>query len=251
VRIPGARDANGVVVEEVKEVLRQVHAYANHASVGVITPFRAQANAIEAAVLSELSPAELTNMDLRIGTVHGFQGNERDVMIVSTGVGEDDEGSWRFVEDKALLAVMLTRAREHMVIIASGNPPERGLLAGYLQQADQPPGPPAPATKRSSSWLLRLADGLQAAGVDVFVHYPSGRHVADLVLDDEQRDVAVEAEIHPKGVDSHIRRRLEMMQRGWKFEEAFTSAWLGREAELVVDLAQRLSPPDLREPRDL
>ena len=88
--------------------------------------------------------------------------------------------------------------------------------------------------------MLRLADGLRAAGVDVLPHYPSGRHVADLALDDEATDVAVEAEIHPKGVESHIRRRLEMMERGWKFEEAFASAWGGHEAELVIDLAQRL-----------
>lgn len=243
VRVPGTRDRKGVVFSEVHEVVSLLRKHKTGRSVGIVTPFRAQADAIEEAVLTGIRDADIASMDLRIGTVHGFQGNERDLVIVSLGVGEADPAAWHFVEDLSLLAVMLTRARTKMIVVVSGEPPERGLLAEFLAQADTPPGVPKPAGPPPSTWVTHLVDGLTAAGIDVLPRYPSGRHVADLVVDDSTRDVAIEAEIHPTGVESHIRRRLEMMGRGWRFEEAFRSQWLGREAELVVDLAQRLKAP--------
>lgn len=244
VRVKGGRDATGIVQSELAQVIKLLANNTKAPSVGVVTPFRAQADAIEEAVLDRFSHAEIMAMDLRVGTVHGFQGNERDLVIVSVGVGDSDTSPWRFVEDIALLAVMLTRARRKLIVVLAGEPPKHGLFADFLAQADAPPGPPAPGGAPASAWVNHLIEGLADSGIAMLPRYPSGRHVADIVVDDDTRDVAVEAEIHPNGVESHIRRRLEMMSRGWRFEEAFRSQWLGREAELVVDLAQRLKRSD-------
>ena len=44
-------------------------------------------------------------MNLRVGAVHAFQVNERDVVIASIGIGTDDgPGTWRFVNDSHLFA---------------------------------------------------------------------------------------------------------------------------------------------------
>ena len=53
-------------------------------SVGVVTPFRAQANAITEAVNrdNKLAPA-LVQRGFLADTVHKFQGDERDVMVFS------------------------------------------------------------------------------------------------------------------------------------------------------------------------
>ncbi|MEY2398858.1 MAG: hypothetical protein QOJ00_2032 [Actinomycetota bacterium] len=245
VRCSGVRDRDKVVHEEIEVVLREVrNARARDAtSVGIVTPFRSQADALERQILATYSSEQLEAMDMRIGTVHGFQGNERDLMIVSLGVGEGANAPWAFVEDLSLAAVLLTRARERLVVVYAGDPPARGLIADFLAQADAPPGPPPP-NGPSSNWVMSLEDGVTTAGIRVRRAYPTGRHTADLVVDDN-RDIAIEADIHPDGVESHIRRRLEMMDRGWTFEEAYRSKWSGREAELVVDLVGRLrsSPP--------
>ena len=83
-------------------------------SVGVVTPFRAQADALEAAVLADFTVEEMERANLRVGTVHGFQGSERDIVIVSLGVAAEDSRARGFLQDPAVFNVMLTRARHRM-----------------------------------------------------------------------------------------------------------------------------------------
>ena len=89
VRLAGTRDRTGVVEAEVTAALAELRSLlaAGVTSVGLMTPFRAQADALERAVLERFTVHELAALDLRVGTVHGFQGNERDVVIVSLAIG--------------------------------------------------------------------------------------------------------------------------------------------------------------------
>jgi superfamily I DNA and/or RNA helicase len=89
VRTPGERDEAGVVRAEVDGAVAELRRLLREGarSVGVVTPFRAQADALETAALAAFSADELEALDLRVGTVHAFQGNERDVVIVSLGLG--------------------------------------------------------------------------------------------------------------------------------------------------------------------
>jgi hypothetical protein len=234
----GKRTRDGVVKSEVDAVLSEIRrCAAAGVSIGVLSPFRAQANALEDAIRAAHSADELEAMDLRVGTVHGFQGIERDVVIASLGVG--DGASWAFVEDEALAAVLFTLARRRFVLVYSGDPPPGGLIAAYLAQADAPPGPPTPSHP-PSSWARAIADGAQLAGLPLLASYPAGRHTVDLVVADTSRDVAIETDIHPHGVASHIRRRLELIERGWVVKEAYRSRWENDRAQLVVDLVNDL-----------
>lgn len=134
-------------------------------SVGVVTPFRAQADALEEAALESFGVDELEALDLRIGTVHAFQGIERDVVIASLGLGPDDgAASWRFVEDPHLLAVFVTRARDRLIFLVSADPPAGGLVRAYLDQADRPPRPPQPAGP-VTAWAGAVAEELETAGI--------------------------------------------------------------------------------------
>ena len=163
-----------------------------------MTPFRAQADALEHAVLERFTVHELAALDLRVGTVHGFQGNERDVVIVSLAIGPDqDSASWRFVEDPHLFAVLATRARKQMTLLLSSDPPPGGLVADYLEQADDPPGPPSSAAP-ATAWATDIADDLTSAGVPVIASYPTGRHIVDLCVPVHGQDIAVECGVHPR-----------------------------------------------------
>ncbi len=245
VRLDGRRDRAKVVREEVAEVVRELRRLrrAGAASVGVITPFRAQADALEEAVLDAFTADDLEALGLRVGTVHAFQGNERDVVIASLGLGPDDgPASWRFVEDPHLYTVFVTRARRRMVLLVSADPPAGGLMADYLAQADAPPGRPAPV-EDVGAWAGAVAEGLCSAGVPVTTAYPTGRHVLDVCLEDRSRDVAVECRVHPDGPDRHIERHLALRSAGWTLLEAYRSKWGERPAELTLDLLRRLDAP--------
>jgi hypothetical protein len=254
VRVAGQRDKAGVVQAEIAAAMQQARALlpsggvAGHRpdgrfhlpTVGMVTPFRAQADALEEAVLAAFTADELEALDLRIGTAHSFQGNERDVVIISMGLGpEEGATSWRFVEDRHLFAVLMTRARRRVVVLVSADPPSGGLVASYLAQADAPPGRPHPVAA-VGAWAESIAGDLAAGGAEVVTAYPWGCHVVDIVAGDATRAVGIECQVHPDGPDAHIDRHLSLRRHGWELHEAFESQWADRRGELVVDLLGRL-----------
>ncbi len=202
---------------------------------------RAQADAMEEAVLASFSADDIEELDLRVGTVHAFQGNERDIVLASVGVGpEDGVRSWRFVEDSHLFTVFVTRARKRLVVLLSAVPPPGGLLAEYLAQADLPPGRPKPAA-HVDEWPAGIAAGLESAGVSALPGYPTGRHVVDICVGDAQRHFAIECCVHAEGPTAHIDRHLSLCRLGWSFQEAYQSRWGSRRGELIVEIHRRLA----------
>ena len=247
VRAQGERDGAGVVRSEVDEVVARLRAMARRGvrGVGVVTPVRAQADALEAAVLEGFSVDELEALDLRVGTVHAFQGNERDTVLVSMGIGRGDgPATWRFAEDPHLFAVLATRARRHLVLLLSADPPPGGLIADYLEQVDAPPGRSAPAGA-PGPWVASVQQWLASAGVPALPHYPAGRHVVDVCAGDERRFVGLECTVHPHGPAAHVERHLALRRAGWELVDAYPSRWRDRQGELVLELTERLAggPP--------
>jgi hypothetical protein len=239
-RVDG-QEVEGVVPAEVAATMRHVRALHRQGagSVGIMTPFRAQADALEAAVLAAFTADDLRAMDLRVSTVHGFQGNERDVVVLSLGVGEDGARRWPFVDDPHLFAVLATRARKRMIVVHSADPPPGGLCADYLALDDVLPAEPAPV-RPPSAWTATVAAALADSGVAVRPSYPTGRHVLDLVLDDPHRAVAIECEVHPDGPDAHLERRLALERAGWDVVDAFRSRWEDRPGAMVLHLLDLL-----------
>jgi hypothetical protein len=245
VRVEGGRDDKGVVAAEVERVVAEVRDLhrAGETSVGVVTPFRAQADAIEEAVLAVFSADEVEALRLRVGTAHAFQGNERDVVVASLGLGPGAAAaSWRFAQDPHLLAVFLTRARRRLTLLVSADPPAGGLMADYLAQVDAPPSRPRPAGELGP-WARSVADGLRLAGLSVATAYPTGRHVLDVCVALDQRDVAVECEVHPDGPDAHVERHLALRRAGWEVVEAHRPPPGTPPTDPVVDLARTLTSP--------
>lgn len=96
--------------------------YANSESVGIITPYRDQANEVNKALGQDIA-----------STVHKYQGRECDTIIMSTVDNEPTE----FSDDANLLNVAISRAKMHLCIVTNGNemPQESNLaqLIAYMQ----------------------------------------------------------------------------------------------------------------------
>jgi hypothetical protein len=239
-RTDGTREKGGIVQAEIDAVLHSMRAMRHLArSVGVVTPFRAQADALEAAILASFGADELVRMGVRVGTVHSFQGNERDRVVCSVGLVDGDAAGWAFVGDPHLLAVMLTRARTSMTVVSSCNPDPDSLLGQYFATADSPPGPPPPAA-RLSAWATGIADDLELAGVTFSSAYPTGRHVVDIATVAEHRPLGILCDLHPEGIDAHIDRLVDLQRAGWQTLDALASSWDDRRGEMVADLARYL-----------
>ena len=87
------------------------------ASIGIITPYRAQI----ALITDYLSKADLLTEDLSIDTVERYQGSSRDVILISLCTNTDSQlASMTSLMDDGTdrkLNVALTRARHHMVVV--------------------------------------------------------------------------------------------------------------------------------------
>lgn len=92
---------------------------------GVITPYAAQAN-----LLRELLPEAV-----EVDTVDGFQGREKEAILISC-VRSNDQGQIGFLSDVRRMNVALTRARRKLVVVGdsatlSGHPFYRDLLEWF------------------------------------------------------------------------------------------------------------------------
>lgn len=85
--------------------------------VGVISPYRAQVQYLR-RLIKRLSFFRPFRKNISVDSVDGFQGQERDVIVISM-VRSNDEGNIGFLRDLRRMNVAMTRARMKLIIIGS------------------------------------------------------------------------------------------------------------------------------------
>ncbi len=113
-------DYKNTAPAEVQEIIRYA-ALNGEKSIGVITPFVNQRNRIE----EELQRAKITNVTC--GTVHAFQGDEKDVVLFSTAITDQTQaGSYEWLKNnKELINVATSRARDQLIVLSNRKNLER------------------------------------------------------------------------------------------------------------------------------
>jgi len=107
------------VVLEIERLIQQGY----QGTIGVVSPFRAQANRIRDIISQNPQlAAPLARADFLVDVVHSFQGDERDVIIFSPVISRNTpRGALWFVDSSAhkkrLFNVSITRARAALVVV--------------------------------------------------------------------------------------------------------------------------------------
>lgn len=102
-------------------------------SVGIISFTTDQRNELRARAENEISPRDRMNLQLFIGTPEEFQGNERDVVLITFALGEGMKSyAKRFYEDPHRLNVATSRARKYTYAIIGRCPARATLLRRYF-----------------------------------------------------------------------------------------------------------------------
>ena len=240
VNVTGARNDDGWIEAEVAAAGDEVRSIldAGGRSVGVLCPFRSQADALEAMLLERFTDHELETGDLRVGTVHAFQGSERDMIVATLGLGAADvTRSLSFVENPHLFNVMVTRARKEMVVVTSlpADVVPPGLLTDYLRWSEQAPRPSRSADP-ASGWIADLAASMAAYQVPVVAGYPVAGYEVDLAVGDDARALGVECAVFRDDPDAHIERHQALARASWHLRDAYRSRWLANQHGAVADL---------------
>jgi ATP-dependent RNA/DNA helicase IGHMBP2 len=114
----------------VREVRRLLSRGVAPADVGLITPYDAQARLLRDALQPELQAG------LEVGTVDGFQGREKEAIVVDL-VRSNDQGAVGFLADVRRMNVALTRARRFLLVVGdSGTLGQHGYYAEFMQEVN-------------------------------------------------------------------------------------------------------------------
>ena len=201
-------------------------------SVGVVTPYGAQAKMIES-----LLSARIENEDLKaikIATAHRFQGDERDIMYFSPVVDDSmSEPQVRFASDHHLINVALTRARRRLVIVGSleaclKHPTALQDLGNYAAQLE--------AGGFDSPLELDLHGALLKQGIAAKPGIIVGHHRLDLAIEHDGVHLNVEcdgAAFHADREKDAARDRV-LEAEGWKVLR-FSGRHLSRDMPSCVE----------------
>jgi very-short-patch-repair endonuclease len=202
-------------------------------TVGVVTPFRQQANRLKDRIFEGNIPFDkLTSAKVVVDTAHGFQGDERDVMIFSLCAGPDmPRGSLHFISESGnLFNVAVSRARAVLHVIGNR---EWALGSGvnHITRLAQPPkksgsatvdGPWAP---HESPWEEILYKALLEEGIEAIPQYPVVGRRLDMALVDPilglKIDIEVDSDRFHRNPDGSRKqddtwRDIYLMSMGWK-----------------------------------
>lgn len=211
-------------------------------TVGVVSPFRAQANLIRQLVSQDPQLEQrLIKADFLVDTVHKFQGDERDVMVFSPVVSSGiSPGAIGFLRNNAnLFNVAITRARALLLVVGDRHAASQSDIeylrgfAAYVELLEHPSfeppsddlGPQYPVVanpERVSDWERILYVALYKAGIRTLPQYHVEKYVLDLaVVDGDRRlDIEVDGERYHRNWTGELchrdqLRNYRMFELGW------------------------------------
>ena len=155
-------------------------------TVGVVTPFRAQANMIMERVTQRVPSEVLNRAQFIVDTAHGFQGDERDIVLFSPCVSRDlPSGAHNFLKNTDnLFNVAITRARSLLHVVGSRDAcskseiPHIEQFASYCTEVERSGSSPYETILASDDHVgpgeRPLYDALVARGLNPIPQHPVG-----------------------------------------------------------------------------
>ena len=237
---------NPLEVDAVVKTLRRLVVEQGYSgSVGVVSPFRAQANLIRQQVAKDTELQQrLINTDFLVDTVHKFQGDERDVMVFSPVLSDGiSQGAIGFLRNNGnLFNVAITRARAMLLVVGdqhSASNSEVGYLrefSAYVTKLEQERRahreqqlddlgseyPVVSNPERVSDWEQILYTALYSAGIRTLPQHKVEKYTLDLAVFDGTRklDIEVDGERYHRNWTGELCRRDQirnhrMFELGW------------------------------------
>lgn len=235
-------------------------------SIGVVTPFRAQARRIRELVSrDDVLATVLAAREFLSDTAHKFQGDERDLIIfspvVSAGVPDGALGFLR--RGGHLFNVAITRGRASVVtvgdksacaqcdvtyledFVAYCDDWEASVEAEERSPTISPSYPLVGRPELVSDWERVFYDRLVRAGVASVPQYDIDQYILDFAIfsDDGRRlDVEIDGErYHRNWIGEHVRRDqlrdMRLMEMGWDVRR-FWVYQIRDEPERCIDAVQ-------------
>lgn len=219
-------------------------------SIGVIAPFRSQVLALQEAANTAFPPDLQKRAELRVATVDGFQGQEKDLILFSPTVfsGSPMTGITFLQRDWRRLNVAISRARAVAHVFGDLGYARSGKISSLATLAARATEPRhrSGETVFDSEWERIVYHALRARGLDPqpqhdiagrrldFALFGAGGTKLDLEVDGRQFHQDMDG--HRK-VDDHWRDH-QLRTLGWKVRRFWVDE-LKLDMERCIDIIER------------
>lgn len=245
-RPPRGSATNEMEAKAICEKLIQYASVDYKGGIGVISPFREQANLIQKMMEANKDAFDKLRQrnGLEINTVHQFQGDEKDIILFSQTVANGaTTGQLSFLRETGnLFNVAITRAKALLIAVgdkeycSSCDIPFLQHFAKYVEEKTmeykvasidydiETDGqyPKVPNMDQVSDWEILFYRELYRRGIRTYPQYPVDKYKLDLAIisGNEKLDIEVDGEAYHKTWDGELcyrdqLRNQRLFELGW------------------------------------
>lgn len=249
-------------IDKVVAILRDIESNKSYKNknIGIIVlqNSNAQIKALNTAIWQNFSSDFIKERRIKIGNSYEFQGDERDVIILSMVISKKQEnGETRIVkalttkEFERSFNVATSRAKEQVILVYSIHPNElskdclRYKLITYYNTFNKNENTNRDI-KLNTDFEKEIYKELRNSNIDVTSHFKIGKYEIDFVVDDENgKKIAIECD----GDDFKSKEEYEadiieqdvLTRCGWKFIRLRASQFYANKEKTVSELINRIN----------
>jgi very-short-patch-repair endonuclease len=249
--VPQNGNVNPAEVSAIVRHLRALLMEQNYqGSIGIISPFRAQVLTLDEAVRAAIPETMRNAVDLKVATVDGFQGQERDLILFSPCVGprSPQSGLTFFQRDSRRLNVAISRARAVAMIFGDLAFARSGSSKALQRLAAKATEPKARVGEGvfDSDWERRVFHALRKRGLKPFPQHEIAGRRLDFALFGEngmKLDLEVDGRRWHQTADgrrktSDLWRDQQLKSMGWRVRRFWVDE-LSNDMEGCIDIIER------------
>ncbi|MCR5265570.1 MAG: AAA family ATPase [Cyanobacteria bacterium RUI128] len=188
----------------------------NPVTIGIISPFRAQVEQIQISLGKVISDYMIEKHQIVVGTAHSFQGDERDIILISWAFANNSfPQSLTFLQKPNLFNVAITRAKNKMINFVSKDYTDlpEGLFRSYLGYIKEYEAKYQKIVNKEidentykNSFEREVAETLRTLGYDVQAGVDLGGVNADLVVNNK---FVIECD----GFEDNVKMKIKNMKK--------------------------------------
>lgn len=209
-------------------------------TIGIISPFRGQVELIKKALTQVLTDKTVRKHQIEVGTAHTFQGDEKDIILLSFALAPNSHfQSLTFLQKPNLFNVAITRAKKKLISFISKRIEDvpKGMLKRYLEYVR---GYEELAKNENVEKLeiddniynnqleQEVAEECRKEGLEVITGFESAGFNIDLVISDGETKIAVECDGMHDEVSKPVKQiwKQSVLERcGWKVMRITAREW--------------------------
>lgn len=188
----------------------------NPVTIGIISPFRAQVEQLQISLGKVISDYMIEKHKIIVGTAHSFQGDERDIILISWAFANNSfPQSLTFLQKPNLFNVAITRAKNKMINFVSKDYTDlpEGLFRSYLgyikdyeEKYQKIVNNEIDENTYKNSFEREVAETLKTLGYDVRAGVDLGGVNADLVVNNK---FVIECD----GIQDNVKLKIKNMKK--------------------------------------